>query len=593
MRGRNGMECNLRKGELQDRQNNVKRVCENVIGVLIKEAIDNKYDIKANDAQLEVKVVKRLVELEQNLLADEDELVKLENSENLFSEKNESPVDDEVLAKINEYVNQITDGIKSDINVKVDLKRVLEVYKKYENIKKLAKELHLVDGKYQDDVMFAYQESEEKVGTKLNQSRLLVQLEEVTKKYQDKIDQLYKHYKVEKSSVEDLLVNESLLRHKVETDKVVMEKFGVVLTENIDHVMFRTVSSLEAGEKVMLLGPTGVAKTQMMRAVAYHMGYKSEDYKEPDVLETKNDLSLSWSDEDSSKVEVKNDKGKLYVVSCSADMTVSDLYGNMVIDEKNGASVTKFEDGFLTSAIKTGGLVVLDEINSVEAGVLKVLNDLLTKKAGQQVQIPGTDEVVTVHPEFRLVSTANEADKKGLYVGVGEISADLLARYTVVQVEYPDLYTSKDVLPKDLLRIANAVTCYENGERFDFVNHEELEDFVYLVHEINQAHFEVSVGEKRSESGELNIDNLESSKLQKKSMPPRTMVKILQKMVKTGGRTSLKIQMNEWLNSTSKDDDDYKVAKDLLKKHNMLLEDDDVRKIELGRLAVLHARLLN
>ena len=82
----------------------------------------------------------------------------------------------------------------------------------------------------------------------------------------------------------------------------------------------------------------------------------------------------------------------------------------------------------------------MDELNSIDPGVLKVLNELLdTKKL--TITVAGEPRIVKSHNDFRLICTMNPPDNP-IYKGIESFSFEFMDRFdTVVHLDYlePDL----------------------------------------------------------------------------------------------------------------------------------------------------------
>lgn len=89
----------------------------------------------------------------------------------------------------------------------------------------------------------------------------------------------------------------------------------------------------------------------------------------------------------------------------------------------------------LYQGIKEGKPVVIDEINSIPAGILISLNDLLTKKPGQSCNIPGVGPV-EIHPGFAVIATGNLSSESVNYHGTNELNPALLSRFDVFEYNY-------------------------------------------------------------------------------------------------------------------------------------------------------------
>lgn len=163
------------------------------------------------------------------------------------------------------------------------------------------------------------------------------------------------------------------------------------------------------GDGLMLYGPFGCGKTSFIREVLGRLCWPT--------------LMLSWNETSDT----------------------ADLIG------KTGISFgdTTFEPGPLTIAAKMGYALVVNEVDRGRAGNLVALNDLLD---GGKLVIKETGEVITPHPNFRLICTANSAgsgDLTGAYTGsVRKLDPAFLDRFAMLEVGYMDLESEMDLILK-------------------------------------------------------------------------------------------------------------------------------------------------
>ena len=121
---------------------------------------------------------------------------------------------------------------------------------------------------------------------------------------------------------------------------------------------------------------------------------------------------------------------KFYPLSVGPQTTKSDLLG--FIDANGNYHSTPVRDAF-----QNGGLLLLDEVDAANAGVLTVLNALL---ANGHCSFP--DGIITKHDNFRCIAAANTygrgADR--LYVGRNQLDAATLDRFSggVVNFDYDE-----------------------------------------------------------------------------------------------------------------------------------------------------------
>lgn len=116
------------------------------------------------------------------------------------------------------------------------------------------------------------------------------------------------------------------------------------------------------------------------------------------------------------------------IISVDPTMTVGKLVGY------RNLSTGDFIEGFLYKPFKNGGLVMLDEIDTGDPGIIACLNALL---ANGHYLFPN-GETVERHEKFRVIAGANS---KGMgatagYVARNRLDAATLDRFAVIELEY-------------------------------------------------------------------------------------------------------------------------------------------------------------
>ena len=152
--------------------------------------------------------------------------------------------------------------------------------------------------------------------------------------------------------------------------------------------------SLKENEKLLLVGPTGCGKSTLIEQLA---------------------ARLNWP---------------LIRVAASGGLTESDLLGEWTV--KDGG--TLFNYGFLPRAMKIGAICLVDEIDGIEPSVAFAIHQLMEEQ-GRLVLLQNGGELVSPHPGFRLVTTANtlgNGDESGLYAGTKVLNAAFLDRFASV-----------------------------------------------------------------------------------------------------------------------------------------------------------------
>lgn len=166
------------------------------------------------------------------------------------------------------------------------------------------------------------------------------------------------------------------------------------------------------------------------------------------------------------------------------EITVENLLGNMTVI--NGSTV--WRNGILPEAMRRGYWLLLDEINSIEPGVMKVINELLDN-GKITITIAGEPRLVKAHKDFRLICTMNPPDSP-IYKGIETMSFELMDRFdTVVHLDYLSPETEKEQImelsgfgdmdtAKKIVQFANSIRqAVKQGEIFATVTTRSLVSF--------------------------------------------------------------------------------------------------------------------
>ena len=151
------------------------------------------------------------------------------------------------------------------------------------------------------------------------------------------------------------------------------------------------------GRNLLISGPTGCGKSSVIEQFSARMGLE------------------------------------LYRVACHGKMEFGELTGNTVI-QPDGS--TSFIHGPLPRAMKTGAVLLMDEVNFLPPGMLGALNTVLD---GGTLLIPETGELVVPHPDFRVVATGNSVergDDSAHYAGTQRMNLAFKLRFSMLKADY-------------------------------------------------------------------------------------------------------------------------------------------------------------
>jgi MoxR-like ATPase len=188
------------------------------------------------------------------------------------------------------------------------------------------------------------------------------------------------------------------------------------------------IHALAEGESLMLVGDSGVGKSKLIQFLAQ---------------ETNTPLMSPCG---------------------HAEMTVESLLGCMTA--VNGSTV--WQDGVLPECMRRGYWLMLEEINAVDPGVAKALNEILDSRS-VTITVAGRPRAVEAADGFRLICATNPPDNP-IYKGIEAMSFELMDRFdAVVWLDYLSPEKEAEVVAersgyKDMAKIRKMIE-FANGVR--------------------------------------------------------------------------------------------------------------------------------
>lgn len=143
-----------------------------------------------------------------------------------------------------------------------------------------------------------------------------------------------------------------------------------------------------------------------------------------------------------------------YEVTGHSRLEFPELVGGWRVNQQGGMM---WHDGPLTSAMRTGGMLLINEADLLDPSTAAGLNSVLD---GSSLLIPETGELVQPHELFRVVCTGNSngtGDQTGTYMGVLRQNGALMGRFLISRARYLPEVREKRV-------IADAVRPADGGE---------------------------------------------------------------------------------------------------------------------------------
>ncbi|MBL4745308.1 MAG: CbbQ/NirQ/NorQ/GpvN family protein [Flavobacteriaceae bacterium] len=127
---------------------------------------------------------------------------------------------------------------------------------------------------------------------------------------------------------------------------------------------------------------------------------------------------------------------ELITISCHEETSSTDLIGRYII---KGAE-TVWMDGPLTTAVKKGAIIYLDEIAEARPDVIVAVHSLTDHR--RELFIDKTGETVKAHEDFTLVASFNPGYQRGFK----ELKPSTRQRFTAMSFSYPNATSEAEIL---------------------------------------------------------------------------------------------------------------------------------------------------
>ncbi len=126
----------------------------------------------------------------------------------------------------------------------------------------------------------------------------------------------------------------------------------------------------------------------------------------------------------------------LITVACNEDMTASDLIGRFLLD----ANGTRWQDGPLTTAARSGGICYLDEVVEARQDTTVVIHPLTDHRRTLPLDKKG--ELVHAHPDFQLVISYNP----GYQSLMKDLKQSTKQRFGALDFDYPNTTVEAEII---------------------------------------------------------------------------------------------------------------------------------------------------
>ena len=127
---------------------------------------------------------------------------------------------------------------------------------------------------------------------------------------------------------------------------------------------------------------------------------------------------------------------KLITISCHEETSSTDLIGRFII---KGAE-TVWLDGPLTTAVKEGNILYLDEIAEARPDVIVAIHSLTDHR--RELFIDKLGETIKAHEDFMLVASFNPGYQRGFK----ELKPSTRQRFVAISFDYPEEKVEAEIL---------------------------------------------------------------------------------------------------------------------------------------------------
>ena len=199
----------------------------------------------------------------------------------------------------------------------------------------------------------------------------------------------------------------------------------VVVNKPYYHVVSDEVNLFTAAYKnkipVLLKGPTGCGKTRFIE-------YMSWLIKRPLTKISNKKTTLK-----------SQDNTPLITIACHEDLSAGDLVGRYLLEDEK----TRWIDGPLTRAVKTGGICYLDEIVEARKDTTVLIHPLTDHRRILPIEKLG--RVIEADDRFLLVISYNP----GYQSAVKDLKQSTRQRFISIEFDYPPPNIEKTIIQKE------------------------------------------------------------------------------------------------------------------------------------------------
>lgn len=132
-------------------------------------------------------------------------------------------------------------------------------------------------------------------------------------------------------------------------------------------------------------------------------------------------------------------KKPLITVSCHEETSSTDLIGRYILK----GTETHWVDGPMTTAVRTGAILYLDEVAEARPDVIVAIHSLTDYR--RHLFIDKLGESIQAHPDFMLAASYNPGYQKGFK----ELKPSTRQRFVALTFEYPQAEVEKEIVQKE------------------------------------------------------------------------------------------------------------------------------------------------
>ena len=176
---------------------------------------------------------------------------------------------------------------------------------------------------------------------------------------------------------------------------------------------------------VLLKGPTGCGKTRFVEYMAWKLGRP---------LTVVKGRGKKKQDAPDDEVRVP-----LVTIACHEDLTASDLVGRYLLD----AAGTRWMDGPMTRAVKTGAILYLDEVVEARKDTTVLIHPLTDHR--RILPVEKTGSIVEADDRFLLCISYNP----GYQSALKDLKQSTRQRFMSIEFNYPPREIEREIIARE------------------------------------------------------------------------------------------------------------------------------------------------